>query len=107
MAEPASAAAKLQDLNQVIHERTRLVIMTFLISARESTFTFSEIKDALRLTDGNLNLHMKVLEKNGFVIVEKVFVNRRPRTSYRLTREGHRAFRNYVSLLESVLGLGK
>ena len=82
-----NAVLRFQDLNQVIHERTRLAIMSYLIAAREATF--SELKEELRLTDGNLNLHMKVLEKNGYVAVRKEFVRRRPRTTYGTTARGH------------------
>ena len=97
-----NAVLRFQDLNQVIHERTRLAIMSYLIAAREATF--SELKEELRLTDGNLNLHMKVLEKNGYVAVRKEFVRRRPRTTYGTTARGRREFANYVALLEAALG---
>lgn len=95
---------QFQELNPVIHERTRLGIMTYLVSAREASF--SELKKELRLTDGNLNLHMKVLEKNGFVSVHKAFVRRRPRTTYQVSARGRSAFEQYVSLLEKIIELG-
>ena len=96
-----NAALRFQDLNQVIHERTRLAIMSYLLPAREATF--SELKEELRLTDGNLNLHMKVLEKHGYVAVRKEFVRRRPRTTYQVTALGRRQFAIYVANLESIL----
>ncbi len=99
----SSAAARYQDLNQVIHERSRLAIMSCLIAAREATF--SELKEELALSDGNLNLHMRVLEKNGFVQVRKEFVDRRPRTTYQVTAKGRREFTSYVALIERILGL--
>jgi predicted ArsR family transcriptional regulator len=97
----SNAVLRFQDLNQVIHERTRLAILSYLIPAREASF--SELKEALRLTDGNLNLHMKVLEKKGYVAVKKEFVRRRPRTTYQTTARGRREFGNYVALLEEML----
>ncbi len=97
----SSGVLRFQVLNQVIHERTRLAIMSYLIPAREATF--SELKEELRLTDGNLNLHMKVLEKNAYVAVRKEFVMRRPRTTYQVTARGRREFALYVSSLESIL----
>jgi DNA-binding MarR family transcriptional regulator len=103
MERTQAGAAQYQDLNPVIHERTRLAIMTYLMSAREAAFT--EIRDELGLTDGNLNLHMKVLEKNGFVEVEKTFIQRRPRTTYSVTTAGQRTFQSYVALLERILKL--
>lgn len=103
MARTEASVAQFQDLNPVIHERSRLAIMTLLVSVKEATFT--ELKSELGLTDGNVNLHMKVLEKHGFVTVDKAFVDRRPRTSYRLTAGGRKAFAEYVELLEDILGL--
>lgn len=103
MPRAGTTIAQYQDLNPVIHERTRLAIVTFLMSAREASF--SELKRELGLTDGNLNLHMRVLEKSGFIEVEKAFVDRRPRTTYRLSRLGERTFKEYVGLLETILGL--
>lgn len=97
--------ARFQDLNPVVHEKTRLAIMTFIVGARKATF--SELKSELGLTDGNLNLHMKVLERNGYVKVHKSFVDRRPRTTYELTANGLRAFERHVSLLERILQLGR
>ena len=96
-----NAVLRIQDLNQVIHERTRLAILSYLIPAREATF--SELKEELKLTDGNLNLHMRVLEKHGYVTVKKEFVRRRPRTTYSTTGRGRRAFSSYVALLERIL----
>ena len=94
-----------QNLNPVIHEKTRLAIMTFLISSQEASF--SELKNELQLTDGNLNLHMRVLEKNGYAKVHKSFVHRRPRTTYQVTEKGVRAFQEYVSLLERILRISR
>ncbi len=97
--------ASYQGLNPVIHEKSRLAIMTYLISTGEASF--SELKSELVLTDGNLNLHMKVLEKNGFVRVHKAFVERRPRTTYQVTDRGMRAFEEHVTLLERMLKLSR
>ncbi len=100
----SSTVLKLQELNPVIHERTRLAIMSYILPAREATF--SELKEELHLTDGNLNLHMKVLEKSGYVTVRKEFVMRRPRTTYEVTARGRREFALYVASLESILRRG-
>ncbi len=105
MARTGTAPAQLQSLNPVIHERTRLTIVTYLASVREAAFT--DLQNELGLTCGNLTLHMKVLEKNGYVEAEKSFVERRPRTTFRFTKKGEKAFDEYVSLLEGILGLTK
>ena len=99
-----SEIAQLQELNAVIHPKTRLAIMTYLVATGEAAFT--ELKKELNLTDGNLNLHMKVLEENGYVKVHKSFVRRRPRTTYQVTSKGRRAFSEYVALLEKILQVG-
>jgi DNA-binding MarR family transcriptional regulator len=98
-------SASVQDLNPVIHERSRLAIMTYLISVREATFT--EVKSELGLTDGNLTLHVKVLEKHGYARVQKALVRRRPRTTYQVTERGVRAFQEYVALLERILEVSR
>jgi DNA-binding MarR family transcriptional regulator len=95
--------ARFQELNGVIHPKTRLAIMTYLVGCQEASFT--ELRKDLELTDGNLNLHMKVLEENGYVRVEKDLARRRPRTTYHLTPKGRRAFQEYVALLEAIIGL--
>jgi len=97
-----SKIAEFQELNSVIHPKTRLAIMTYLVGSNDATFT--ELKKDLDLTDGNLNLHMKVLEETAYVKVEKAFVRRRPRTTYKVTAKGRRAFQEYVELLEKIIG---
>lgn len=97
--------AEFQSLNPVIHEKARLAIMTYLIAAGETTF--SDLKNELHLTDGNLNLHMRVLEKNAFVKVHKSFVERKPRTTYQVTEKGLRAFEEHINLLERIIKMGR
>jgi len=95
------AATITDSLDRVIHERARLGIMTILSAEDEAEFT--ALKKALNLSDGNLNAHLKVLEKNGYITVLKEFVKNRPRTAYRVTREGREAFEAYVGSLEKFL----
>ncbi len=95
-------ALKITDtLDRVIHERARLGIMTKLAVEGESEFT--ALKKSLSLSDGNLNAHLKVLEKNGYISVTKEFVKNRPRTVYHITEKGRRAFEEYVESLEVFL----
>jgi DNA-binding MarR family transcriptional regulator len=88
-------------LDRVIHERARLGIMTILAAEDEAEFT--ALKRTLHLSDGNLNAHLKVLEKNGYITVVKEFVKNRPRTVYRVTGQGREAFEAYVVSLEKFL----
>lgn len=88
-------------LNRVIHERARLGIMTKLMAEGESDFT--ELKKSLSLSDGNLNAHLKVLLKNEYILMTKEFVANRPRTAYRVSDKGERAFNEYINSLEKFL----
>ena len=65
-------------LDRVIHERVRLAIVSALASAQ--SLTFSELRDLLGITDGNLSVHARRLEEAGFITCEKSFVDRVPRT---------------------------
>ena len=88
-------------LDRVIHERGRLAIMS-LLAATES-LSFKELKEQLRMTDGNLSVHMRTLEEGGYVSVHKSFVNRKPRTEFALTADGRAAFQEYIRTLEEIV----
>lgn len=88
-------------LDRLIHEQGRLGIMTALASAQ--SLTFKEIRDLLKMTDGNLSVHMRTLEENGYVNVHKDFVDRKPRSTYSLTEAGRRAFGEYIAALEAIV----
>ena len=88
-------------LDRVIHERGRLAIMS-LLAATES-LSFKELKEQLRMTDGNLSVHMRTLEEGGYVSVYKSFVNRKPRTEFALTPQGRQAFQEYIQTLEEIV----
>lgn len=89
------------DLNRVIHERVRLAIVSALAGA--PSLTFNELKALLEITDGNLSVHARRLEEAGFVTCEKSFVDRVPRTEYRLTDAGRRALDAYIDHMESLI----
>jgi DNA-binding PadR family transcriptional regulator len=89
------------DLDPVIHERARLAITSVLAARR--TVDYLELRALLELTDGNLAAHLRVLERAGYVAVEKSFVARKPRTSYALTPSGRRAFQRHLVRLEQIL----
>ena len=89
------------DLDAVIHERVRLSIVSVLAARRKMPYL--ELKSILEVTDGNLAGHIRVLEKAGYVHVEKTFVDRKSRTTYKLTPRGRKAFQRHVENLESLL----
>ena len=88
-------------LDRVIHEKGRLAIMSMLAASPELSFT--ELRDALAMTDGNLTTHIRALQETGYVSVAKSYQNRRPLTTCSLTVAGRKAFREYVNLLEQIV----
>jgi DNA-binding MarR family transcriptional regulator len=88
-------------LDRVIHEKGRLAIMSMLAASPELSFT--EMRDALSMTDGNLTTHIRTLQESGYVSVTKSFHNNRPLTTCALTASGKKAFTNYINLLEQII----
>ncbi len=88
-------------LNRVIHEKGRLAIMSMLAASPELSFT--ELRDALTMTDGNLTTHIRALQQEGYLAVAKSFQNRRPLTTCSLTTSGRKAFAEYINLLERIV----
>ncbi|MDH5643647.1 MAG: transcriptional regulator [Gemmatimonadota bacterium] len=92
---------KVDSLDQLIHERRRLGIVSAL--AANESLTFGELKAVLKTTDGNLSVHARKLEDAGYVKVSKGFEDRRPRTEYSLTDKGRRALEQYLAKMESIV----
>ena len=91
----------LAGLDKLIHEPGRLAVISYLSVVEEADFLF--LLDQTGLTRGNLSSHMAKLEEAGYVLVSKAFVERTPRTTYRLTSRGRKAFQGYrKGLLESL-----
>lgn len=90
-----------QRLDDVIHSRIRLAVMSILATVEAAEFTY--LRERTGATDGNLGAHVKKLEDAGYVAADKQFVDRKPVTRYSLTAEGREAFRRYVQRLEAML----
>ena len=88
-------------LDRVIHEQGRLAIMSMLAASAELSFT--ELRDALEMTDGNLTTHIRTLQETGYVSVAKSYRRNRKLTTLSLTAAGRRAFGDYVTLLERIV----
>ncbi len=88
-------------LDNVVHQRVRLGILTVLEEAGRADFTY--LRDALGLTDGNLSRNLGVLEDAGYVAIEKVFEARRPRTWISATHTGKRALASELQALRELL----
>ncbi len=89
------------DLDRTIHERMRLAIVSALAATEK--LSFRDLKASLRATDGNLSVHARKLEEAGYIACRKGFDGRIPRTEYRITAEGRRAFEKYLDHLESLV----
>jgi DNA-binding HxlR family transcriptional regulator len=96
-AAPRAAA----DLDRVIHERMRLGIVSAL--AVNEKLGFVELKRLMKTSDGNLSVHARRLEEAGYVLCEKSFAGRVPRTEYRLTEVGRRALERYLDRMEALI----
>jgi len=90
-----------QRLDGVIHDRTRLAILAAL-AAREM-LSFNELKAITGTTDGNLSVHARRLEDAGYVLCEKTFAGRTPRTEYRLSASGRRSFEKYLDHMDALI----
>ena len=93
--------SRAPDLDRLIHERIRLGIVSAL--AVHESLTFTELKQLLRTTDGNLSVHARKLEDAEYLACTKSFEGRLPRTEYRLTDTGRRALERYLDHMEALI----
>ena len=88
-------------LDRVIHDRTRLAIVAAL--AANESLSFTDLKTITGTTDGNLSVHARRLEDAGYVGCEKMFAGRTPRTEFRLSAAGRRAFEKYLDHMDALI----
>ena len=91
-----------EGLDRVIHERARLSVLTSLITNPKGV-AFNDLKQLCSLTDGNLSRHLKVLETEDMVALEKGQDGNRPQTVCRITPAGRKRYLDYLSTLEQVV----
>jgi DNA-binding MarR family transcriptional regulator len=91
------------EFDRLIHERTRLGVLSALAVNR--SLSFKELKQLVRVTDGNLSVHARKLEEAGYVSCTKSFSGRLPKTEYRLTAAGRRALERYLDHMEALIRL--
>jgi DNA-binding MarR family transcriptional regulator len=104
MGERQNARGDLRGLGQidrVVHEPARLMILMVLYSFEYADFTF--LVNATELTDGNLSSRLAKLEKAGYVEIEKGYTGKKPRTTIRLKPDGREAVESYSSTMQRVL----
>jgi DNA-binding MarR family transcriptional regulator len=88
-------------IDQLIHERLRLGIVCAL--AVHEWLTFTELRELLQTTDGNLSVQARKLEEAGYVTCSKKFEERKPKTTYKLTAKGRAALESYLATLSEML----
>jgi DNA-binding transcriptional ArsR family regulator len=110
--DTTSAAPRLQrprtharDLDRLVHDRTRLAIVSAL--AAHEPLTFTELRTITETTDGNLSVHTRKLEDAGYVTCTKGFEGRTPRTAFALTAAGRRALQKYLDHMEAIISAAR
>jgi DNA-binding MarR family transcriptional regulator len=93
--------AYVPDFDRLIHEKTRLAIVSAL--AVNPSLTFNELKAILKTTDGNVSVHTRKLEEANYLTCKKSFEGRMPRTEYSLTAAGRRALQRYLDHMEALI----
>ena len=97
----AALVESLDSLDEIIHQKVRLGIMSALMARGEADFRF--LKETLNVTDGNLSIHLTKLEEAGYVVSTKEFVRKKPHTTYTPTERGREAFQSYLGALERIV----
>ena len=100
-APAAKEKSAAPNLDRLIHERLRLGIISAL--AANESLTFSDLKNLMNTTDGNLSVHARKLEEAGYISCTKFFEGRLPKTEYKLTAAGRSALESYISHMESLI----
>jgi DNA-binding HxlR family transcriptional regulator len=88
-------------LDKAFENRVRLQIMSVLVANQR--YDFNSLKELLDVTDGNLASHLKALEKEEYILVNKSFLGRKPNTNYEATAAGKQAFKNHLDALEKLI----
>ena len=91
----------IDNLNKAFENRVRLGLMSILAVNESADFTM--LKEMLNITDGNLASHISALEKEGYIMIRKQFIGKKPNTSYSITRVGKKAFNEHLEALEQIL----
>ncbi|HEY8561842.1 MAG TPA: transcriptional regulator [Pyrinomonadaceae bacterium] len=100
-----AAESVSNELDKVIHERMRLGIISAL--AANEALSFTDLKNLLNTTDGNVSVHARKLEEAGYLICEKSFKGRVPLTEYRITSAGREALSRYLNHMEALINAMK
>jgi DNA-binding HxlR family transcriptional regulator len=91
----------LEQFDKAFENRIRLQIMSVLLANEH--YDFNSLKDLLDVTDGNLASHIKALEKEEYIIVNKTFIGKKPNTQYSVSEKGRKAFIKHLEALENLI----
>ena len=91
----------IENLNKVFDSRIRLGIMSAVMVNEE--VNFNDLKELIQVTDGNLASHLKTLEENEYIKVQKGFIGRKTNTTYSVTKAGEKAFKSHLDALEQMV----
>ncbi len=100
-----AAESVSSELDKVIHERMRLGIISAL--AANDTLSFTDLKNLLNTTDGNISVHARKLEDAGYLECLKSFNGRVPLTEYKITNAGREALNSYLNHMEALINAMK
>lgn len=93
---------KLAQLDPIIHSRTRLAILSILVSVKEASFNY--LKETIGTTDGNLSVSLSKLDEAGYIFIKKAFKGKKPLTTCKISKKGTKAFSEYIKALETYTG---
>jgi DNA-binding MarR family transcriptional regulator len=96
-----ASSINISNLNKVFDSRIRLGIMSALVVNEQ--VSYNDLKELLQVTDGNLASHLKALEENGYLKVQKGFIGRKTNTTYSVTKAGEKAFKQHLDALEAMI----
>ena len=90
-------------LNKIIHERARLLILTYLTSNEKKEISFNELQEKLEFTSGNLSIQLKKLNEAQYVKINKTFKDNKPYTTVLITPRGAKALTRYIEEMEGII----
>ena len=90
-----------ENFDKTLEHRVRLQIMGVL--AANESYDFGALKELLQTTDGNLATHIKALEREKYIVIQKSFVDRKPNTRYKISERGRTAFKKHLDAMEDII----
>ena len=90
-----------ENFDRVLEHRVRLQIMGVLAS--NESYDFNALKELLQATDGNLATHIKALEREKYIMIQKSFIDRKPNTRYKISERGRTAFKKHLEAMEEII----